>query len=137
MRYFVAAVGRRAQPRAGALARRGLELELSTDPFERGERAHLNFGHTFGHAIETTLNYAKSHGECIGLGMTAGLAGLLAHAIGTNTFMLIRVMEGVCCPNAVATIANLRPDQWVNMKSSGCKDLRREAGDLFFVFGES
>ncbi len=25
--------------------------------------------------------------------MTAGLGGLLAHAIGTNTFMLIRVME--------------------------------------------
>ncbi len=29
----------------------------------------------------------------LGLGMTAGLGGLLAHAIGTNTFMLIRVME--------------------------------------------
>lgn len=29
----------------------------------------------------------------LGLGMTAALAGLLAHAIGTNTFMLIRVME--------------------------------------------
>ena len=44
---------------------------VTTDPFERGERAHLNFGHTFGHAIETTLNYRKSHGECVGLGMTA------------------------------------------------------------------
>jgi O-antigen ligase len=29
----------------------------------------------------------------LGLGMIAGLAGLLAHAVGTNTFMLIRVME--------------------------------------------
>jgi O-antigen ligase len=32
-------------------------------------------------------------GRGLGLGMTAGLAGLLGHAIGTNTFMLIRVME--------------------------------------------
>jgi O-antigen ligase len=29
----------------------------------------------------------------LGLGMFAGLVGLLAHAVGTNTFMLIRVME--------------------------------------------
>ena len=29
----------------------------------------------------------------LGLGMTAALAGLLEHAIGTNTFMLIRIME--------------------------------------------
>jgi len=29
----------------------------------------------------------------LGLGMTAALGGLLAHAVGTNTFMLIRVME--------------------------------------------
>ena len=31
--------------------------------------------------------------RALGLGMLAGLAGLLAHAIGTNTFMLIRIME--------------------------------------------
>jgi 3-dehydroquinate synthase len=44
---------------------------VMADPFERGERAHLNFGHTFGHAIETTLNYSRSHGECVALGMCA------------------------------------------------------------------
>ncbi len=44
---------------------------VEADPFERGERAHLNFGHTFGHAIETTSNYAYSHGECVALGMVA------------------------------------------------------------------
>ncbi len=31
---------------------------VEADPFERGERAHLNFGHTFGHAIETVSHYA-------------------------------------------------------------------------------
>ncbi len=41
------------------------------DPFERGDRAHLNFGHTFGHAIETVSRYAYSHGECVALGMAA------------------------------------------------------------------
>ena len=44
---------------------------VEADPFERGERAHLNFGHTFGHAIETVSRYSYSHGECVALGMAA------------------------------------------------------------------
>jgi 3-dehydroquinate synthase len=44
---------------------------VEADPFEHGERAHLNFGHTFGHAIETVSRYAYSHGECVALGMVA------------------------------------------------------------------
>jgi 3-dehydroquinate synthase len=44
---------------------------VEADPLERGERAHLNFGHTFGHAIETVSDYEYSHGECVALGMTA------------------------------------------------------------------
>ena len=44
---------------------------VAADPFERGERAHLNFGHTFGHAIETVSNFSYAHGECVALGMVA------------------------------------------------------------------
>ena len=44
---------------------------VEADPFEKGERAHLNFGHTFGHAIESVSNYSYSHGEAVALGMTA------------------------------------------------------------------
>lgn len=44
---------------------------VEADPFERGERAHLNFGHTFGHAIEAVSHYSYSHGECVALGMAA------------------------------------------------------------------
>ena len=36
---------------------------VEADPFEKAERAHLNFGHTFGHAIETASEYSYSHGE--------------------------------------------------------------------------
>lgn len=44
---------------------------VEADPLERGERAHLNFGHTFGHAIERASDYAYSHGESVALGMCA------------------------------------------------------------------
>jgi 3-dehydroquinate synthase len=44
---------------------------VEADPFEKGERAHLNFGHTFGHAIESVSRYEYSHGESIALGMVA------------------------------------------------------------------
>jgi 3-dehydroquinate synthase len=44
---------------------------VEADPFERAERAHLNFGHTFGHAIETVMEYQYAHGECVALGMAA------------------------------------------------------------------
>jgi 3-dehydroquinate synthase len=44
---------------------------VEADPFERGERAHLNFGHTFGHAIEKVSNFSYSHGESVALGMVA------------------------------------------------------------------
>ncbi len=53
---------------------------VEADPFEKGERAHLNFGHTFGHAIETVSNYHYSHGQSVALGMVA--ASHLAVSLG-------------------------------------------------------
>lgn len=42
---------------------------VSKDEKEQGERRKLNFGHTFGHAIETV--FSLPHGEAIGIGMAA------------------------------------------------------------------
>jgi len=40
------------------------------DEKESNIRAHLNFGHTLGHAIESSLNYKGiSHGEAVSIGM--------------------------------------------------------------------
>ena len=43
---------------------------VAEDEKEQGQRALLNLGHTFGHAVETGLGYKDwLHGEAVGLGM--------------------------------------------------------------------
>ena len=54
---------------------------VGQDEREAGLRAILNFGHTFGHAIEAGLGYGKwLHGEAVGCGMV--MASHLSEALG-------------------------------------------------------
>jgi 3-dehydroquinate synthase len=54
---------------------------VERDPFEHGERALLNFGHTFAHAIESEQGYGGlNHGEAVAVGMV--LAARLSTALG-------------------------------------------------------
>lgn len=43
---------------------------VEKDPFDMGERMHLNFGHTLAHTIEQHYQYEReSHGEAVAIGM--------------------------------------------------------------------
>ena len=42
---------------------------VEKDPYEKGDRALLNLGHTLGHAIEKYRNFELLHGECVALGI--------------------------------------------------------------------
>jgi 3-dehydroquinate synthase len=42
---------------------------IETDEFDRAERRRLNFGHTFGHALEAATSFKVSHGIAVGLGV--------------------------------------------------------------------
>jgi len=54
---------------------------VGSDERETGVRAILNFGHTFGHAIEAGLGYGEwLHGEAVGCGMV--MAMQLSHRLG-------------------------------------------------------
>lgn len=65
------------QPSLQVLAevvRRAVQVKVDVvqqDPFEHGIRAHLNLGHTFGHAIEQVSQYRWMHGEAVGIGLVA------------------------------------------------------------------
>jgi 3-dehydroquinate synthase len=65
------------------IIRRSIEIKaevVSKDERESGLREILNFGHTFGHALESVTKYKRyQHGEAVALGMMC--AGLLGHEI--------------------------------------------------------
>ena len=42
---------------------------IEVDEFDQGPRLKLNFGHTFGHAIEAASEYRVPHGVAVGIGM--------------------------------------------------------------------
>ncbi|HEY2940695.1 MAG TPA: bifunctional shikimate kinase/3-dehydroquinate synthase [Gaiellaceae bacterium] len=59
------------------------------DPDERGERAVLNLGHTFAHALEAAADYERvSHGEAVALGLLAAL-----RLSGLETTLVEEVLE--------------------------------------------
>ncbi len=73
---------------------------VSADEHEAGLRRILNFGHTIGHALESTTGYGRlRHGEAVGLGMRAALALGVARGV-TPTAIAER---------AAALIARLGP----------------------------
>jgi 3-dehydroquinate synthase len=47
---------------------------IETDEFDKAERLLLNFGHTFGHALEGASDYRLSHGVAVGIGVLCALA---------------------------------------------------------------
>ena len=64
-------------PAMETLVRRSAAIKaaiVARDPLEKGERAHLNLGHTYAHAMESMLHDRLNHGEAVGLGLLAAIA---------------------------------------------------------------
>lgn len=56
-----------------ALSLRAKKWFIEIDEFDRAERLLLNFGHTFGHALEGASHFRIGHGVAVGLGMLCAL----------------------------------------------------------------
>lgn len=57
-----------------AIIRRAAAVKVgivNTDPYEAGERALLNLGHTVGHAVEVASGFQLRHGEAVAVGLVA------------------------------------------------------------------
>ena len=79
---------------------------VARDETEKGDRALLNLGHTFGHAIETHLGYGNwLHGEAVSTGMM--MAATLSEQLGDISVADVSRLEKLL---ARANLPTLSPD---------------------------
>lgn len=113
--------------------KRSCELKarvVAADEREGGLRAILNFGHTFGHAIESGLGYGQwLHGEAVGCGMVmaADLSvrlGLLDNATRTR---LVRLIDAVHLPTRAPALG---VDRYVELMQV---DKKADSGTIKFI----
>jgi 3-dehydroquinate synthase len=87
---------------------------VARDEREAGERALLNVGHTFGHALEAATGYSDrlKHGEGVAIGMALAfkLSAALGLCAGRDATRFIRHLEALGLPADISAIPGPRPD---------------------------
>lgn len=58
---------------------------VEEDPYEKGRRAVLNLGHTFGHALELLSGFTLRHGEAVSIGLVAAVRTAVALGLCDDT----------------------------------------------------
>ena len=82
---------------------------VARDETEQGERALLNFGHSFGHALETATGYGTLlHGEAVAIGMclAARLSAQLGRASGADAERLAELLRRFGLPTSLPAGTN-------------------------------
>ncbi|GAA6143359.1 3-dehydroquinate synthase [Hydrogenophaga sp. 5NK40-0174] len=117
--------------------RRSCEIKadvVSKDEREGGLRAILNFGHTFGHAIEAGMGYGNwLHGEAVGCGMVMG--ALLSHKLGLVDMAFVERLKAVVKAAGLPVVAPVI-DERQNVERYLAlmqNDKKSEAGQIKFV----
>jgi len=116
------AIARKVRYKAGVVAR---------DETEQGERALLNLGHTFGHALETAGRYTTLlHGEGVAIGMllAARLSERLGMSQAADTARLQRLLEALQLP--VTIPPGMAPEQLLALMRL---DKKNTAGQLRLI----
>jgi 3-dehydroquinate synthase len=115
------------------VVRRSCEIKASVvaeDERESGLRAILNFGHTFGHAIEAGLGYGQwLHGEAVGCGMVMALN--LSQRLGQVDGAFVQRVVTLLRKAGLPTVGpGLGADRYLELMRV---DKKAEAGEIKFV----
>jgi 3-dehydroquinate synthase len=103
---------------------------VAADEREQGERALLNFGHTFGHAIETATGYGTwLHGEAVAAGMVlaAALSQRVTGLSPTDSEQIGQLLSEARLPTAPPALPLSR---WMELMA---RDKKTTRGALRFV----
>nr|MBI2905731.1 3-dehydroquinate synthase [Chloroflexota bacterium] len=102
---------------------------VEADPFEKGQRATLNLGHTVGHGVEAASGYTLRHGEAVSIGMAAEcqLAVRLGLAEGVTAD---RVTQALARAGLPTTCPGLDP---ARIREAMNSDKKKAGGRLKFA----
>ncbi|HEV2551935.1 MAG TPA: 3-dehydroquinate synthase [Stellaceae bacterium] len=107
---------------------------VALDERESGKRALLNFGHSFGHALEALTGFGKSllHGEAVALGMQLAfdLSARLGFCPPAAAERVRRHLSTMGLPTALAAIPTATPDALIAAMQ---KDKKVSGGRLTLV----
>ncbi|WP_066642487.1 3-dehydroquinate synthase [Serinicoccus hydrothermalis] len=102
---------------------------VAADLTETSLREILNYGHTFGHAIEQVEDYRWRHGDAVAVGMV--FVAELAHRVGLLPAGLLerhrRVLDAVGLPTAYL------PGRWEQLRAAMARDKKSRGATLRFV----
>ncbi len=113
--------------------RRSCEIKAEVvrqDEREGGLRAILNFGHTFGHAIEAGLGYGEwLHGEAVGCGMVmaADLSVRLGYLTPQDKARIVALVQAAGLPTVAPDLGEAR---WLELMEV---DKKNEDGQIKFI----
>lgn len=117
--------------------RRSCEIKaavVGADEREAGQRAILNFGHTFGHAIEAGLGYGEwLHGEAVGCGMVMA-ADLSARLGGVSADYAAELQQLIQAAGLPVRAPALGVDRFM---AAMRLDKKAEGGEIRFVLLEA
>ena len=110
---------------------------VERDVYERGERAFLNLGHTFGHALEAAAGFGTvSHGEAVAWGIGRALAlgerlGITDSAYKKEVCALLEEFGWCAAPihPALAGVERVAEKLFAAMQG----DKKRKGGELRFI----
>ena len=106
---------------------------IERDPEEtKGIRSFLNFGHTFGHALESVTDYGVSHGEAVVWGMKKALTAGLLLGITPQDFYLWSV--NLISSYPFENIPKIKKADYGKFLDAVKKDKKKNGGRTRFVF---
>ncbi len=106
---------------------------VSNDFKESELREILNYGHTFGHAIERVSDYGIRHGEAVSIGMI--FVAELAHLEGVLSEELVRrhrqILSNLGLPTSLKNVAGA--SNWISLYAAMALDKKARGNSIRFV----
>ncbi len=113
---------------------------VALDETETGERALLNLGHTFGHALEAATGYSDTllHGEAVAIGMVQafGFSEMLGHCEQGLSRKVAQHLRRAGLPTHVSDITAHLPAPAALLKLM-YQDKKAEGGKLTFILASA